>query len=85
MSRRGPDPRGLRLVASQAEVPQLGPGPLFGSSAPLPVGPRPWELPGMAPDEKVLAFLRELPVVSGLKAGERLELVAFQEQFVRGV
>ena len=85
MGRRGPGAGRLRLAASQADVPQLGPGPLFGSSAPLPVGPRPWELPGMAPDEKVLAFLRELPVVSGLKAGERLELVAFQEQFVRGV
>lgn len=39
----------------------------------------------MPPEEQVLAFLRELPVVSGLKAGERLELLAFQEQFVRGV
>jgi phage terminase large subunit-like protein len=45
----------------------------------------PWAKKGMPPDEKVLAFLRSLPIVSGLKAGERLELLAFQEQFVRAV
>lgn len=45
----------------------------------------PWEKEGMPADEKVLAFLQTLPIVSGLKAGERLELLDFQEQFVRGV
>lgn len=45
----------------------------------------PWEKDGMPPEEKVLAFLRTLPIVSGLKAGESLELLDFQEQFVRGV
>lgn len=85
MGKRGPGAGRLKLVASQAEVQQLGPGPLFASVAPLPVGPKPWDLPGMAPDERVLAFLRYLPIVQGLKAGELLELLEFQEQFVRGV
>ncbi|WP_343343389.1 terminase TerL endonuclease subunit [Sphingomicrobium sp. XHP0239] len=35
--------------------------------------------------ERVMAFLETLPIVSGLKAGERLELLEFQRQFVRGV
>jgi phage terminase large subunit-like protein len=35
--------------------------------------------------EQVLAFLETLPIVSGLRAGERLELLDFQRQFVRGV
>jgi phage terminase large subunit-like protein len=35
--------------------------------------------------EQVLAFLRTLPIVSGLRAGELMELIDFQEQFVRGV
>jgi phage terminase large subunit-like protein len=39
----------------------------------------------MPPEEKVLAFLRALPIVSGLKAGETMKLLDFQEQFVRGV
>jgi phage terminase large subunit-like protein len=39
----------------------------------------------MPPEERVLAFLRTLPIVSGLKAGEKLELIEFQERFVRGV
>lgn len=39
----------------------------------------------MPTDEKVLAFLQTLPIVSGLRAGETLELLDFQEQFVRGV
>lgn len=45
----------------------------------------PWDKDGMPDDEKVLAFLGTLPIVSGLKAGELLELLDFQEQFVRGV
>lgn len=39
----------------------------------------------MPHEEKILSFLRGLPVVSGLKAGETLELLEFQESFVRGV
>ena len=35
--------------------------------------------------DQVLAFLGTLPIVSGLRAGETMELLAFQEQFVRGV
>lgn len=46
---------------------------------------QPWEREDMPAEERVLAFLRELPIVSGLKAGEKLELLEFQEQFVRGV
>ncbi|WP_373487269.1 terminase large subunit [Blastomonas sp.] len=33
----------------------------------------------------MLAFLRSLPVVSGLRAGEHLELLDFQERFVRSI
>lgn len=35
--------------------------------------------------DQVIAFLESLPIVSGLKAGERLELLEFQRQYVRGV
>ena len=45
----------------------------------------PWDKAGMPPDERVLSFLQSLPIVSGLKAGETLDLLPFQEQFVRGV
>lgn len=45
----------------------------------------PWTKKGMPADEQVLAFLRSLPIVSGLKAGEKMELADFQERFVRGV
>lgn len=45
----------------------------------------PWDKDGMPPDERVLSFLRELPIVSGIKAGEKLELLEFQERFVRGI
>ncbi|AGH49580.1 terminase [Sphingomonas sp. MM-1] len=45
----------------------------------------PWSKRGMPPEEQVLAFLRSLPIVSGLKAGEKMELLEFQERFVRAV
>lgn len=35
--------------------------------------------------DQVLAFLGTLPIVSGLRAGEKMELLEFQERFVRGV
>lgn len=69
MGKRGPGAGRLKAVAARAEV-------IMG---------HPWEHDGMPAAERVLAFLRELPIVSGLRAGERLELLPFQEQFVRAV
>ncbi len=69
MGKRGPGAARLREAAK---------------AAPATVK-HPWEKKGMPAEEKVLAFLRTLPIVSGLKAGEKLELLDFQEQFVRGV
>ncbi len=45
----------------------------------------PWEKAGMPAADRMLAFLGTLPIVSGLLAGETMEVIAFQEQFVRGV
>lgn len=61
--------------------------PLFwtGQASPPATAKHPWEKDGMPADERVLAFLRTLPIVSGLKAGELMELIEFQERFVRGV
>lgn len=39
----------------------------------------------MPESEQVIAFLESLPIVSGLRAGEALELLEFQRQFIRGV
>ena len=35
--------------------------------------------------EQVLAFLGTLPIVSGILAGEKMEVIEFQERVVRGV
>jgi phage terminase large subunit-like protein len=69
MGKRGPGAGRMKAAAARAEV----------------ITGHPWEIEGMPPEERVLAFLRDLPVVSGLRAGERLELIEFQEQFVRGI
>lgn len=69
MGKRGPGAGRLKAAAAGAAV----------------ITAHPWEQEGMPAEERVLAFLRDLPVVSGLRAGERLELIEFQEQFVRGV
>lgn len=87
MGRRGPGAG--RLIAAAAGVPVAQAGwddTLFeGFQPPRPTASRhPWEQEGMPQVEQVLAFLRDLPIVSGLRAGEKLELIAFQEQFVRG-
>lgn len=69
MGKRGPGAGRLREAAKAAPA----------------IVHHPWDKEGMPPDERVLAFLRSLPIVSGLKVGETLETLAFQEQFVRGV
>lgn len=69
MGKRGPGAGRLRAAANAAPA----------------IVAHPWEKDGMPEDEKVIAFLESLPIVSGLKAGETLELLDFQRQFVRGV
>lgn len=69
MGKRGPGASRLREAAKAAPA----------------IVAHPWEKQGMPEDEQVIAFLETLPIVSGLRAGELLELLEFQRQFVRGV
>lgn len=89
MGKRGPGAGRLRQAAASAPVEQAGwDDTLFAPLAPprpIAVAAHPWEQAGMPADERVLAFLRTLPIVSGLRAGETMELLDFQEQFVRAV
>lgn len=71
MGKRGPGAKRLRDAAkAYDETAQVA---------------HPWEKDGMPEAERVIAFLETLPIVQGLKAGEALELIDFQKQFVRGV
>lgn len=69
MGKRGPGAKRLRAAAL---------------SAPALVK-HPWEKRGMPPADQMLSFLETLPIVSGLKAGERMELLEFQRLFIRSV
>jgi phage terminase large subunit-like protein len=69
MGKRGPGSGKLRAAAALAPA----------------IVSHPWEKDGMPEAEKVIAFLETLPIVSGLKAGETMELLDFQRQFIRGV
>lgn len=69
MGKRGPGAGRLRAAAKDAPA----------------IVSHPWAKDGMPEAEQVLAFLETLPIVSGLRAGEALELLEFQRQFVRGV
>lgn len=90
MGKRGPGARRLRDAAIGApSAPANWTGTLLegleperpaSASAALP-----WEKEGMPEVDRVLAFLESLPIVSGLRAGEHLELIEFQRQFVHGV
>jgi hypothetical protein len=66
MGKRGPGASRLREAAARA---------------PATVR-HPWEKRGMPAADRVLAFLRTLPIVAGLKAGQKMKLLDFQEQFV---
>lgn len=88
MGKRGPGAKRLREAASLALVAQdASPLPLFGEGQQgrPAIVKHPWEKEGMPLHEQVIAFLESLPIVSGLKAGKRMELMDFQREFVRGV
>ncbi|MEI6485475.1 MAG: terminase TerL endonuclease subunit [Sphingomonadales bacterium] len=69
MGKRGPGAGRLKAAAARAEI----------------ITGHPWEKEGMPLADKMLAFMAELPIVSGIRAGGRLELLEFQERFIRGV
>ncbi|SCW36786.1 Phage terminase-like protein, large subunit, contains N-terminal HTH domain [Sphingobium faniae] len=69
MGARGPGAGRLKAVAARAPA----------------TAANPWEKAGMPAADRVLAFLGTLPIVAGLKAGEKMEVLDFQERFVRGV
>lgn len=62
-----------------------GAGKLKAVAAEAVAAEHPWEKAGMSAADKVLAFLGTLPIVAGLRAGEKMEVLEFQERFVRGV
>lgn len=62
-----------------------GSGKLKAVAARATAVAHPWEQDGMPAAEQMLAFLGTLPIVSGLKAGETMEVLDFQDRFVRGV
>lgn len=88
MGKRGPGAGRLRAAAA-AVTPDTLQGTLLEGWAPprsiTAAAGHAWEQDGMPVAERVLAFLRSLPIVSGLRAGGKMELLAFQEEFVRGV
>jgi len=45
----------------------------------------PWEKKGLSRAERVIAFLKSLPVTSGLLAGKRMKPLPFQVDFIRAV
>lgn len=69
MGARGPGAGRLKAVAARAPA----------------IVSHPWEKEGMPAADRVLAFLGTLPIVAGLRAGETMEVLEFQERFVRGV
>ncbi|WP_267351306.1 terminase TerL endonuclease subunit [Sphingomonas sp. GM_Shp_2] len=78
------------MKAAAAGAPVAAPdwsGTFFETAPPPPpaTASLPWEKDGMPPAEQVLAFMQDLPIVSGLRAGEKLELIEFQERFIRNV
>ncbi|WP_170005031.1 terminase large subunit [Pseudopontixanthobacter vadosimaris] len=71
MGKRGPGDKRLRAARKKHEA--------------AAIAANPWDKDGMPEADRVIAFLETLPIVSGLRAGEKLELLEFQRQFVRGV
>tara|TARA_R110000782_G_scaffold24497_4_gene63805 strand:- start:1811 stop:3328 length:1518 start_codon:yes stop_codon:yes gene_type:complete len=45
----------------------------------------PWEAPGLSRADRVIAFLESLPITKGVRAGESMELLPSQREFVQEV
>ncbi|MBO9579865.1 MAG: terminase large subunit [Sphingobium sp.] len=81
MGRRGPGAGRLAQVAKMAEdrTPNL-----FDLN-PVSGAPQPWTLPDMTRAERVIAFVESLPITKGFGAGDRVQLLPFQRDWLEAV
>lgn len=88
MGKRGPGASKLRLVAANApNVTDDSLGifdGLEGWGPPRPA-PHPWEAEGLSRAERVIAFVESLPITKGFGAGERVQLLPFQREWIEAI
>lgn len=81
MGQRGPGAGRLLRVAKRAAP---APHDLFHVD-PDDVGAHPWERPGLSRAERVIAFVESLPITKGFGAGERVQLLPFQRDWIEAI
>lgn len=88
MGKRGPGASKLRLVAAGAPVASDDRGSLFADLEgwnPLRAEPHAWEAPELTRAERVIAFVESLPITKGFGAGEKVQLLSFQREWLEAV
>ncbi|MGF7203420.1 terminase large subunit domain-containing protein, partial [Sphingobium olei] len=87
MGQRGPGASKLRAVAGLAHKPDDSGQALlaFAELQQPKAAPQPWEADGLTRAEKVIAFVESLPITKGFGAGERVQLIAFQRQWIEAI
>lgn len=63
----------------------IGAKPLSARQAPESFGVMPWEAPGLARPDRVIAFCEDLPITAGKLAGTKMKLRPWQRKFIREV
>lgn len=82
MGKRGPGSGRLLRVAQLADEQQGG--GLFAEFMPA-IPPQPWTRPGMSRAERVIAFVESLPITKGFGAGETVDLLPFQRDWLEAI
>ena len=87
MGQRGPGASKLRAVAGLAHK-SGDDQQLMLTLAELhqpKAAPQPWEADGLTRAEKVIAFVESLPITKGFGAGERVQLIEFQREWIEAI
>ena len=85
MGRRGPGASRMKAAAASAPVDQSGSYGLFAEWEPPKPEPHPWEDEGYSRAERVIAFVESLPITKGFGAGECVQLLPFQIEWIMAI
>lgn len=85
MGMRGPGAARQRMAAAAGAAHQPIGGLFADWSPPVAKLVQPWDAPGLSRAERVIAFIESLPITKGFGAGEPIELMPFQREWIEAI
>jgi len=85
MGQRGPGASRLKAAAASAPAASAPDFGLFAEWEPPKPVAHPWEAAGLTRAERVIRFVESLPITKGFGAGDRVQLIEFQREWIEAI